>query len=120
MESLFGHERLDEHPGCVCETTGVDNYESILSFRSIIQRIAEISLGNGQLEIVRTQIAQIPNDHHLINIPSHLGSQINFQVVNIIVRIPLSARQLVHFNATCLTQNHRTTHKVLAYELVGS
>jgi hypothetical protein len=120
VQGLFGHERLDKHPSSVCETAGVDNDESMLPFRPVIKRITQIPFGDCKLKVIGTQVAQIANYQHLINIPSHLGSQVNLQIVNVIIAIPFNTGQFVNFNPTGLAQYDWSAHKVLSDILIGS
>ena len=98
VEGLFGHEWLDEHPGGVGETACVDYDQAILSLRAVIERITQVSFGDGELEVLGAQVGQIANHQHLVDVPPHFGPQVNLQIVNVVVAIPLNARQFVHFD----------------------
>ena len=103
VEGLFWHEGLDEHPGRVGETSSVDDDEPMLSLRTVVERVAEVTFGDGEFEVVGAEVVQIPNDQHLVDVTSHLCPHINFKVVNIVVTVHLNAGKFVHINQCSFT-----------------
>jgi len=92
----------------------------MLPFRPVIKRITQIPFGDCKLEAIGTQVTQIANDQHLINVPPHLGPQVNLQIVNVIIAIPFNTGQFVNFDPTGLAQYDWSAHKVLSDILIGS